>query len=117
MEPDTLEKAVLTYNEYCERKEDPEFHRPAHRLTALNEPPFFAIELWPGGPNTQGGPRRNSRAQVVNSFGNPIAGLYAAGKCGSIYGMLYPAGGSNLSECIAFGRIAGENAACERNRG
>jgi succinate dehydrogenase/fumarate reductase flavoprotein subunit len=27
--------------------------------------------------------------------------------------MIYPSGGGNLAECIAFGRIAGENAAKE----
>jgi len=28
--------------------------------------------------------------------------------------MLYPAGGGNLAECIAFGRIAAENAVKEK---
>jgi succinate dehydrogenase/fumarate reductase flavoprotein subunit len=45
--------------------------------------------------------------------GDPIARLYAAGEFGSVYGMLYPSGGGNIAECIAFGRIAGEHAARE----
>jgi len=68
------------------------------------------VALWPGGPNTQGGPRRNSKAQVLRADGFPIPRLYSAGELGSIYGMLYPGSGGNLAECIAFGRIAGENA-------
>jgi succinate dehydrogenase/fumarate reductase flavoprotein subunit len=32
---------------------------------------------------------------------------------GSVWGMLYQ-GGGNIAECIAFGRIAGANAAAEK---
>lgn len=45
--------------------------------------------------------------------GDPIPRLYAAGEFGSDYGMLYPGGGGNLAECIAFGRIAAENGVME----
>ncbi len=108
--PLTLENTVRDWNRYCAEGQDPEFGRNPLELVPLDSPPFFAIRLVPGGPNTQGGPRRNARAQVVNPFGEPIPGLYAAGECGSIYGKLYPVGGGNLAECIAFGRVAGENA-------
>jgi succinate dehydrogenase/fumarate reductase flavoprotein subunit len=47
---------------------------------------------------------------VLRADGTTIQGLYSAGELGSIYGMLYPAGGGNIAECIAFGRIAGEQA-------
>ena len=68
------------------------------------------MKLYPGGANTQGGPRRNARAEVLNTDGEPIAGLYSAGELGAIYGMLYP-GAGNLAECLAFGRIAAESVA------
>lgn len=113
IEAGNLEKTIDTYNAYCARKEDPEFKRPPQRLKALDNPPYFAVNLFPGGPNTQGGPRRNKRAQILNSEGEAIPGLYAAGEFGSIFGMIYPAAGGNISECIAFGRIAGQNAAEE----
>jgi succinate dehydrogenase/fumarate reductase flavoprotein subunit len=51
--------------------------------------------------------------QVLNGDGGPIPRLYAAGEFGSIYGQLYPAAGGNLAECLAFGRISGENEAGE----
>ncbi len=41
---------------------------------------------------------------------NAIARLYSAGELGSIVNKFYP-GGTNITEAIAFGRIAGENAA------
>lgn len=111
-----LTETVNTYNAYCHQGCDPQFNRPASELVPLCKPPFYALRLYPGGPNTQGGPRRNHLAQVLSVGGEPIRRLYAAGEFGSIYGMLYPAGGGNLAECIAFGRIAAENATRERPR-
>lgn len=112
--PQNLDETVNSYNLGCKRGEDLEFGRGRTTLVALDAPPYFAIELWPGGPNTQGGPRRNKRAQVLRADGVPVPRLYAAGELGSIYGMLYPSGGGNLAECIAFGRIAGENASGQK---
>ncbi len=108
-----LENTVERWNRYCAEGNDAEFERNPLQLVALDRPPFYAVKLFPGGLNTQGGPRRNSRSQVVNPFSVPIQGLYANGECGSVYGMLYPGGGGNLAECIAFGRIAAENAVRE----
>ena len=114
MPPDTLEDAIETYNRWCEKGVDPDFGRTPQDLIPLDDPPYCAVALWPGGANTQGGPKRNARAEIVNVRGEPIPGLYGAGELGSIFGMLYPAGGGNLSECIAFGRIAGYEAARRR---
>ena len=52
----------------------------------------------------------NAKAQVMHVTGKPIPRLYSAGELGSVY-VFYPQGGANLGECIAFGRIAGEQAA------
>ncbi len=113
LDPDTLEHTVRNYNGYCEQGNDPEFNRKPADLVPVNNPPYYGVTMWPGGPNTQGGPKRNHRAQILNVDGDPIPRLYAAGEFGSVYGMLYPSGGGNLAECFAFGRIAGEHAARE----
>ena len=113
MPPENLANTIATWNRHCRAGRDAEFGRSPLELVPLDEPPFFAIRLFPGGSNTLGGPRRNGRAQVLNPFGEPIPGLYGAGECGSVFGLLYPAGGGNLAECIAFGRIAAENAVKE----
>jgi succinate dehydrogenase/fumarate reductase flavoprotein subunit len=111
--PSNLLDTIRNYNNYCLQGNDPEFHRRTLDLVPIDQPPFYAVQLFPGGPNTQGGPKRDCRARVLNVDGDPIPRLYAAGELGSVYGMLYPSGGANLAECIAFGRIAGENAAKE----
>ncbi len=110
IDPQALIATVNHYNLYSRDGVDEDFGRDPATLIPLTTPPYYAVELWPGGPNTQGGPRRNSKAQVLRADGSPIPRLYSAGELGSIYGMLYPGGGGNLAECIAFGRIAGENA-------
>lgn len=114
MDPNELRDTLRDYNNGCATGKDA-FGRPAHTLVELNAP-FYAMRLWPGGPNTQGGPQRNAKAQIVNVNGEAIPRLYSAGELGSIYGMLYPVGGGNIAEVIAFGRIAGENASQESRR-
>ncbi|MBI2957319.1 MAG: FAD-binding protein [Chloroflexi bacterium] len=110
IEADALAATVRDYNRYCKNGIDMEFAREPATLIPLREPPYYAVQLWPGGANTQGGPRRDSQARVLRADGSPIPRLYGAGELGSIYGMLYPGSGGNLAECIAFGRIAGEEA-------
>ncbi|MBM2824462.1 MAG: FAD-binding dehydrogenase [Dehalococcoidales bacterium] len=115
IDPENLKKTVENYNSYCRNGSDPELRRRPDGLVPLDTPPYYGVKLWPGGPNTQGGPRRNYKAQVVDVESDPIPGLYAAGELGSVFGMLYT-GGGNLGECLSFGRIAGENAAREKPR-
>ena len=96
----------------CEVERDGEFGRRL-MLAPIAEPPFYAVELSPSMLNTQGGPRRNEKAQIVRPDGTPIPRLYSAGELGSIYSYLYQ-GTGNIGECLAFGRIAGRNAVAER---
>ena len=116
VDPAVLAETIARYNAGCRSKKDPDFGRDPQTLIPLSTPPYYAIALWPGGPNTLGGPVRNERAQVLDPNGRPIPRLFSAGELGSIFGFLYPASGGNLSELIAFGQIAGKNAAAERPR-
>jgi succinate dehydrogenase/fumarate reductase flavoprotein subunit len=112
MEPGVLRAEVDRFNGARALGKDEAFGRPVGSIAPLDTPPFYAVPLWPGLNNTFGGPRRNARAQVVDVFGQPIPRLYSAGELGSIF-VQYPQGGANVGECIAFGRIAGANAAAE----
>jgi succinate dehydrogenase/fumarate reductase flavoprotein subunit len=113
MNSSVLRTTVKQYNEYCQRGEDIDFHKPKRWLQPLEDPPYYAVKLWPGGPNTQGGPKRNLRGQVLRVDNTPLPRLYSAGELGSVWGMLYQ-GGGNIGECIAFGRISGANATAEK---
>ena len=115
MSGDLLRASIERYNDHCMKEEDPDFQKPKECLKPIEGPPYYAVKLWPGGPNTQGGPRRNLKGQVLRPNGSPITKLYSAGELGSVWGMLYQ-GGGNIAECIAFGRISGLNAAAEKKR-
>ena len=107
MEPSVLAKTVATYNGYCEEGVDPEFDRDPKDLLPIGEGPFYAIQVWPGGPNTQGGARHDTQCRILDMNNNPIPGLYGSGEFGSLFGLLYPSAGGNLSECFAMGRVVG----------
>ncbi|HOQ98576.1 MAG TPA: FAD-binding protein [Anaerolineae bacterium] len=113
MEPATLASTIMRFNECSRSGSDPEFGRDATSLGALSSPPFYAIAEYPGGPNTEGGPIKNARAQAISVFGHPIPRLYCVGELGSIFSFAYQAGG-NIAEIIIFGQIAGKNAAAEK---
>ena len=108
-DPDSAQRTVDDYNEGCKRSADA-FGRPELSLVPLEGPPYYCVALYPGGPNTTGGPRRNGRAEILNAFGEVIQGLYGAGELGSAIGQHYPAGGCNLSDAFCFGQIAVETA-------
>jgi succinate dehydrogenase/fumarate reductase flavoprotein subunit len=108
-DPAALAETVARYNAGCVSGAD-EFGRPADTLVPLDSPPYYCVPMYPGGSNTCGGPRKDERARVLDPYGAPIPGLYAAGELGEAVGLLYPANGANLSESICFGRIAAADA-------
>ncbi len=107
-----LGEQVRQWNAFCASGKDAQFGRTL-MLTPIAKGPYYAVELSPSMLNTQGGPRRNERAEIVRPDGSPIPRLYSAGELGSIYSYLYQ-GTGNIGECLAFGRIAGRNAAAQR---
>jgi succinate dehydrogenase/fumarate reductase flavoprotein subunit len=111
LDPAKLVDTVASWNRNCDAGHDADFGRTL-MLTPIAEPPFYAVELSPSMLNTQGGPRRNERGQIVRPDGTPIPRLYSAGELGSIYSYLYQ-GTGNIGECLAFGRVSGRNAAAE----
>jgi succinate dehydrogenase/fumarate reductase flavoprotein subunit len=112
LDPATLEATVARWNEFCATRDDREFGRKL-MMNPIANGPFYAVELSPSMLNTQGGPRRNEKAQIVRPDGTPIPRLYSSGELGSIYSYLYQ-GTGNLGECLAFGRVAARNAVAEK---
>lgn len=104
-----LERTVSQWNTDCAAGGDSHFGRQADTMCPLKTPPYYFGRVQPVVINTQGGPRRNVHQQVVDPFGTPLPGLYAAGELGSIFGHVYMSGG-NLTECIVGGRTAARHA-------
>ena len=113
MNPMTLTQTIDHFNFFAEQGCDYQFGRDPQTLRAFDDGPYYALPGYPLILNTQGGPRRNTQAQVIHATGEPIPHLYSAGELGSLNAFQYQ-GGNNLAECLIFGRIAGENAATSR---
>ena len=76
----------------------------------IDEPPFEAYAITCGITFTFGGVRINTDAQVIDTDGERIPGLYACGELvGGIFYFNYP-GGTGLTNGSVFGRIAGQHA-------
>lgn len=113
MDPDALTATVERFNGYAKDGYDPEFGRTPSSMAPITGNSFYAIETNANMLNTQGGPRRNENAEVLDVSGNPIPHLYSAGELGGITAFQYN-GGGNMAECIIFGQIAGKNAAAKK---
>ena len=103
-----LVNTIDRWNAAVAAGDDEQFHRPADTLIPIDTPPFYAVKCCPEVLNTDGGPRRNEKAQIIDIDGNPIPGLYSAGEFGSLWCDKYQ-GAGNIGECLAFGRIAARN--------
>lgn len=110
-----LQETITKYNGYCRGQNplDPDFQRNPLTLKPIDTPPYYSIECAVNIINTQGGPRRNAKFQVMSPYGTPIPRLYSGGELGSIWSYFYP-GASNLSECIISGMIAGRKVVAEK---
>lgn len=77
----------------------------------LDSPPFEAYGVTCGITFTFGGVRINAEAEVIDTEGAQVPGLYAAGELvGGVFYFNYP-GGTGLTNGSVFGRIAGNSAA------
>ena len=113
----TLAPTAHTFNRYAAEGHDPIFNKAPEWLKVLDEGPFAALEL-----NirtsffsffTLGGLNTRPSGEVLDRAGNPVAGLYAAGRATSglpRWGHGYSSGLS-LADCTFFGRMAGRQAA------
>lgn len=116
---ETLKATIEEYNKYClggeKEGQADEFGRTlftdAQNVNnGINTAPYYAAARVPTVHHTMGGVEINENTEVLDTNGNVISGLYAAGEvAGGIHGT-NRLGGNALTDTIVFGRIAGENA-------
>ena len=104
MSGDVLQETVNRYNSFVASGTDTDFKKPIP-MYKIEKPPFYAAWATPILHDTLTGLRSNTSGEVIDIRGEVIAGLYC---CGESQGGFAQHG---LARCLAFGRVAGRNAA------
>jgi succinate dehydrogenase/fumarate reductase flavoprotein subunit len=122
-----LEQTVATYNADALTGEDSLFGRggnayhryvgdPANSPNPCMRPvetaPYYAVALVPADLGTAAGLRTGPNAEVLDSAGHPVPGLYACGNdMNSIMEGSYPGPGITLGPALVFGYLAAKHMA------
>ena len=110
IDPAVLAKTLADWNDAVAAGEDKEFGRTTGMEHDLSKAPYYAIKVAPGIHHTMGGVKINTNTQVIDTNGNVIPGLFAAGEVtGGVHGG-NRIGGNAVADIVVYGRIAGANA-------
>jgi len=113
VDPTRLQNTIDTWNTNSQNNSDPDFGRTAG-LGQISTPPFYALPEKSTIFDTSGGLKINGTGQVIDTEGNVIPRLYAAGtNSGGVIGENYPGSGTSLNQGLTFGRIAGKYVATQ----
>ena len=94
---DTLER----YNELYDNQNDVDFGKPAYRLSAIRQAPFYGCWLGASLLCTEQGIAINEKGQALDNDNKPMPGLYVTGDMsGSFFANNYPC----LMAGVAMGR-------------
>ena len=99
---ETFLKTVEKYNEMYDAQEDTQFGKPAYRMSAIRQAPFYGFWMGACLLTTEQGILCNTKAQVKDTNGNAIEGLYVCGdNAGGFFYNNYP--------CVMPGIAMGRN--------
>lgn len=108
---EALKETVETWSGYVASGVDEDFGREIGAVkTDLSSGPYYAVNVGPGIHHCMGGVKINTSAEVIDTDGNAIEGLYA---CGEVTGGIHGAnrlGGNAVADIVVYGRIAAESA-------
>jgi hypothetical protein len=120
--PAALRETVERFNAGAEHATDDDFGRGTSAydrfsqgsapIRGVTETPVFAIRVLPGSLGTKGGVRTDAFGRALDTHGNAIPGLYAAGNVSaSSFANAYPGPGATIGPALFFGWSAGKAAA------
>ena len=111
---------VTRFNAQIESGEDRDFQRFGSGTDSkipepIGQAPFYAIQLFPTTRKSMGGPAIDLNGHALDTEGQSIPGLYAAGELTGVAGINGSHGGSGtfLGPSLLTGRIAGRTAAAD----
>lgn len=127
VDPEVLAATIARFNGFVDRNDDEDFHRgaraydrwlgdadnlPNPTLGRIEEPPFYALPVYPGDVGTFGGVVTDTHARVLREDGSVIPGLYAtATSTAAVMGRVYPGAGSSIGPGFVWGYLAARHAA------
>ena len=82
-------------------------NKPNPCIAKIEQPPYYALPLYPGDIGTKGGLLTDEHARVLTENDEPIPGLYAVGNTSaSVMGDKYLGAGATLGPAMAFAYLA-----------
>jgi 3-oxosteroid 1-dehydrogenase len=124
IDPAVLRSSVDRFNGFVAAGHDADFKRgeraydrwlgdkfsPNASLGAIDQGPFYAVEVLPGDVGTYGGVVTDSDARVLRDDGSVIKGLYATGvSTASSMGRSYPGAGASVGPSFVWGYVAAKH--------
>ena len=108
---ESFASTIASYNQIQASGNDAEFGRKASEMPRpLTEGPYYAVEVGPAIHHTMGGIKITPNAEVLDTNGNVIPGLYAAGEVtGGVHGG-NRLGGNAVADICVYGKIAADSA-------
>lgn len=98
---DTFLATIDRYNELYDNQNDADFGKPAYRLSAIRQAPFYGCWLGASLLCTEQGIAINEKGQALDNENKPMPGLYITGDMsGSFFANNYPC----LMAGVAMGR-------------
>ncbi|MBI3223833.1 MAG: FAD-binding protein [Mycolicibacterium cosmeticum] len=116
--PDVLAATVARFNALVADGSDPDFGRGDEAydrtfsggelpMAPIDRPPFHAAAFGLSDLGTKGGLVTDTHARVLDTGGQPIPGLYAAGNTmAAVSGTAYPGGGNPIGASMLFSHLA-----------
>lgn len=127
IDPETLTGTIDEFNRHAREGRDPLFgkgdtafnryfgdsiHRPNACLGALDQAPYYAVQMTAGHMGTLAGLKTDLCGRTLDESSVPIPGLYAVGNdMANIFGGACPGGGITLGPGMTFGYIIGQHMA------
>ena len=105
---DNLKATIEKHNGYIDNGEDLDFHKVmASTMVKIEEGPYYALPQFPSVHHTMGGLVIDTMTRVLDIYGQPIEGLYAAGEVtGGVHGTNRLGSNADADAC-GFGYISG----------
>ena len=109
IDAEALKATIERWNGFADAGADEDFSYRGE-MFHIDTPPYYIMVYKPAVHYTMGGLHINTGAQVLDTAGEPIPGLYACGEVAGGKMGTNRLGSTSMADIYTFGRVAGDNA-------